>query len=386
MDASYAALVGHRPARRLLYALATTTLSYGMLTLTVLLTVERATGSYRTAGFAVAAWALTASVSAPFRGRLIDRGGARIWLPAMACGYAVFLVALDLAAHGGLPPWSLVLLAAGSGLSAPPIFASARSLWVHVVEPDLVRRGYALMSLLYDAGQIVGPIVAAAVFLFSSWPGAFICGAFAVCGALLSLPARRHVDADVTPKPMPALRGNRALVGLLGVSILFGSSQGVVQVAVPAASSHWGHTALAGVLLAAFAAGSVTGALWYGSRVWRLGPFERYLRAVVLVGVLLAPSAFTRSPAQLGIVLFATGLAFGPATVALFETLDVLAPGSGAESLTWVTTAEAAGSATGSALAGVLASHGSVWAAFALGAAGAGAAGVAGLALRRGRR
>src|SRR4051794_21276302 len=136
MDASYAALVGQRPARRLLYALATTTLSYGMLTLTVLLTVERATGSYRTAGFAVAAWALFAAVSAPFRGRLIDRGGARVWLPAMASGYAGFLVALDLAAHGGGPPWLLVVLAAGSGLSAPPIFASARSLWVHVVEPE----------------------------------------------------------------------------------------------------------------------------------------------------------------------------------------------------------------------------------------------------------
>src|SRR4051812_34562855 len=200
MDAAYAALVGHRPARRLLYALATTTLSYGMLSLTVLLTVERATGSYRVGGFAVAAWALMAAVSAPFRGRLIDRGGARVWLPAMAAGYAGALIALDLAAHAGLPPWSLVLLSAASGLSAPPIFASARSLWVHVVEPDLVRRGYALMSLLYDAGQIVGPIVAAALFLFSSWPAAIACGAFAVCGALLSLPARRQIDADVTPE------------------------------------------------------------------------------------------------------------------------------------------------------------------------------------------
>src|SRR3954470_2872287 len=99
MDASYAALVGHAPARRLLYALATTTLSYGMLTLTVLLTVERATGSYRAGGFAVAAWAATSGVSAPFRGRLVDRGGTRVWLPALAAGYAGFLAALDIAAH-----------------------------------------------------------------------------------------------------------------------------------------------------------------------------------------------------------------------------------------------------------------------------------------------
>jgi MFS family permease len=386
MDASYAALVGHRPARRLLYALATTTLSYGMLSLTVLLTVERSTGSYRTAGFAVAAWALMAAVSAPFRGRLIDRGGARIWLPAMACGFAGFLVALDLAAHGGAPGWSLVLLAAGSGLSAPPIFASARSLWVHVVEPELVRRGYALMSLLYDAGQIVGPIVAAAFFLFSSWPAAFVCGAFAICGALLSLPARRQIDADVTPVPMPSLLSSPALAGLLAVSILFGGSQGVVQVAVPAATAHWHQASLAGVLLAAFAAGSVTGALWYGSRVWHLSAFDRYLRAVLLVGLLLIPAVFADNPAELGVVLFFTGMAFGPATVALFETLDVLVPGTGAESLTWVTTAEAAGSAAGSALAGVLSSHGNVEVAFGVAATGAGVAALAGLLLRRARR
>src|SRR3954468_19257579 len=104
MDASYAALVGHRPARRLLYALATTTLSYGMLSLTVLLTVQRATGSYRTGGFAVAAFALFTASAAPLRGRLIDRGDARLWLPAMAAGYAGFLVLLDLAAHAGAPP------------------------------------------------------------------------------------------------------------------------------------------------------------------------------------------------------------------------------------------------------------------------------------------
>ena len=185
---------------------------------------------------------------------------------------------------------------------------------------------------------------------------------------------------------MPSLRGSPALAGLLGVSILFGGSQGVVQVAVPAATAHWHQASLAGVLLAAFAAGSVTGALWYGSRVWHLSAFDRYLRAVLLVGVLLVPAVIVEQPAELGVVLFLTGLAFGPATVALFETLDVLVPGSGAESLTWVTTAEAAGSAVGSALAGVLSSHGSVAAAFGIAAAGAGAAALAGILLRRARR
>ena len=110
MTASYAALLGQRPARRLVYALVVTTLGYGMYSLTVLLTVEGATGSYREAGFAVAAFALFAASTAPLRGRLIDRRGVRHWLPALALGYAAALVALDVAAHAGAPAWVLVLL------------------------------------------------------------------------------------------------------------------------------------------------------------------------------------------------------------------------------------------------------------------------------------
>jgi predicted MFS family arabinose efflux permease len=53
-------------------------------------------------------------------------------------------------------------------------------------------------------------------------------------------------------------------------------------------------------------------------------------------------------------LLLLAGLAYGPATVSVFESIDVLAPGSGAEGLTWITTAEAAGWALGSALAGLL--------------------------------
>jgi MFS family permease len=386
MTASYAALLGHRPARRLVYALVVTTLAYGMYSLTVLLTVERATGSYREAGFAVAAFALFAGVSAPFRGRLIDRRGVRVWLPAFAIGYAVSLLALDVAAHAGAAAWTLIFFAACSGLSAPPIFASARPVWAQIVDPMLVRRGYALTSLLYDAGQIVGPVLASLAFLYSSWPGAIVCGALAVAGAFLSLPAREGLLHDAKPAPMPRLRETPALAGLLAVSVIFGGAQGVVIVAVPAAAAHWGRSSLAGPLLALFAAGSVSGALWYGARHWTAGPLHRYLVAVLAFGLLLVPAALTDDVGQLGLVLFLSGLAFGPATVSLFETLDVIVPGGGAEALTWVTTGEAAGSAAGSALAGVLATRSGIAAPFALAASATVLAAAVALAFRRGRQ
>ena len=386
MPPSYLSLARSRPARRLVYALSAATVSFGMLSLTVLLTVERSTGSYRDGGFAVGAFALAAAVTAPFRGRLVDRRGARVWLPVLSLGYASSLVLLDVTAHRGGPTWLLVLLGGASGFSAPPLFASARALWPHVVEPGLLRRGYAITSLIYDAGQIAGPIVASLTFLVSSWIGALVCGAFAVAGALLSLPAREGLHTLTRPRPMPSLRRSPALAGLLAVSIVFGGAQGVVQVAVPAVAARWDHSSLAGPLLGAFAAGSVVGALWYGSRHWHVPVLDRYLRAVLLVGGLLAPAALADNPAELGVALFAAGLAFGPATVAIFESLDVLAPGAGAEALTWVTTGEAAGSAGGSALAGVLATRSGPAAPFALASAGVAAAAAIAMVARRSRR
>jgi len=368
VTASYLELVRRRPARRLLYALSVTTLSFGMLSLVVVLTVEQATGSYRDGGFAVAAFALFAGITAPARGRLVDRRGARRWLPGLASGYAAALVALDIAAKSGGAAWLLIALSALAGASCPPLFASARAVWPYAVEAELLRRGYAMTALIADVGQVAGPVVASLLFLVSGWPGALVCAVFGVAGALLSLPARGLAGADVRPAPMPALRESPKLVGLLCVSVVFGGSLGVVNVAVPAAAGHWDHAALAGPLLGLFAAGSVTGGLWYGTRHWRAPVLERYLRAALALGLLLAPAAFAGSAAQLAPVLFAAGLAFGPANVALFESLDVLAPGSGTEALTWITTAEAGGSAAGSALAGILVTRVGVSAPFAVAA------------------
>jgi MFS family permease len=168
---------------------------------------------------------------------------------------------------------------------------------------------------------------------------------------------------------MPKLFESRALAGLLVVSIFLGAAVGLVQVAVPTIAGEWDRGWLAGPLLAAFALGSVAGALWFGSRRWQRSVLDRYLYSVLALGLLLAPVGLASSPAVLAALLLLAGLAFGPATVSVFESLDVLAPGGGAEALTWVTTAEAAGWAAGGAVAGLLVIHVGDWAPFVLGSA-----------------
>jgi predicted MFS family arabinose efflux permease len=366
MTVSYLALVRLRPARRLIYALSAAALSFGMVSLTLLLTVARATGSYPDGGFAVGAFALAAGISAPVRGRLVDRRGARTWLPALALGYAASLVALDVIAHRGAPMWVLVGLGGAIGISTPPLFSSARAVWRRAVGPTLLRRGYAVTALLGDAGQVAGPVLASLLFLVSGWLAPLVCASAGLVGAFLSLPERDPTTPRAEPTPMPRLFANRRLPGLLAISIALGGGVGLVQVGVPTVAGRWHHASLSGPLLAAFGFGSVLGALWYGSRSWRWPVIDRYLWSVVVVGVLLAPGALAGGPSTLAPVLVLAGLAFGPATVSLFEALDVLAPGSGAEALTWVTTAEASGQAGGSAIAALLATHAATWAPFAL--------------------
>ena len=365
MSESYAALLRLAPARRLVYALTAACLSFGMVSLTILLLVERETGSYPAGGLGAAAFALLAGVSAPFRGRLVDRRGARPWLPLLATGYTIFLVVLDIVAGSmQAPAWLLIALAGAAGISAPPLFATARSVWSQVVQGSLLRRGYAVTSLIADIGLVAGPALAGLLVLVTGWIAPLVCGLAALVAAVFSLPPREPGARPVQPRPMPRLRESRSLSGLLVVSVLLGTAVGLAQVAVPTVAAQWGESSLAGPLLAALAFGSVLGALWFGGRRRHRSVIDRYLLAVFVLGVLLAPVGLARGPVELSLLLIAAGLALGPATVSLFETLDVVAPGSGAESLTWVTTAEAGGTALGSAVAGPVVLHVGIWAPF----------------------
>jgi MFS family permease len=361
---SYLALVRVAPARRLIYALSAACISFGMLPLAILLSVQDATGSYPNGGYAVACFGVTAGLSAPFRGRLVDRRGPRPWLPGLAGSCAACLIALDLLGQSAAPTWVLVGLAGLAGLAAPPLFASARAVWPHAVEPPLVRRGYAVTSLINDVGQVAGPALAGLLFVIAGWTVLPLCAAAMVVAAVLSVSRAEGEGPRPRPQPMPGLRGNRALVGLLVLSVLLGAAVGLVQVAVPTMAATWEASSLTGPLLAAFALGSVAGALWFGSRNWRGRALDRYLISVLALGLLLAPVALATNPPALAFGLLIAGLAFGPATVSVFESLDVLAPGSGAEALTWVTTVEATGWAAGSAVASPLVIHVGTWAPF----------------------
>jgi MFS family permease len=353
VSGGYRALFGRPSVRPLLAAISTAFLSFGMIGLALILTTHRATGSFGVAGLVMAAFSVGASVLAPARGRLIDRRGIRPWLIVFAGGYGASLALLVVLASGGSGTWPLVVCAACAGASAPPLISTSRGLWAATVEPALLRRAYALTSLIGDVGTVVAPALCGVLFVVAPWSPLLVCAASPLVGAAIvthrfaSLARSERSDDDARH-----LLSGSAMRALLVVSVALGAALGFVEVAVPASATRWGVESYTGLLLASFALGSVVGGLWFGRREWHRSAQERYLIAVGLLAIAYAPLLLATSPEALVPLLFIAGLSFGPATISLFEALDAAAPTGSTEALSWVTTAESAGIATGAVISG----------------------------------
>ncbi|HET6505923.1 MAG TPA: hypothetical protein VFG42_03980, partial [Baekduia sp.] len=164
---SYRAVLARPGARRLALACSMGWLSFAAYGLAVVLAVREATGSFATAGGAVAAFSAGSSLLAPARGRLVDRRGVRV-VAVLAAAHALAMALLVVGCVARWPPGGLLGAAAVAGACVPPLIATARALWPAVAGGDLVRAGHALNAALGDAGQVAGPALVGGVAALAS--------------------------------------------------------------------------------------------------------------------------------------------------------------------------------------------------------------------------
>ncbi len=119
-------------------------LDFAVFPLATVLLGHGSSGSFLDAGIVAGAWSVGGTVTAPLRGRLVDRHGQRWPMGAMAVLTALAVAGLVTATA----TTQLVLSGALAGASAPPIVASTRSLWARAVPHDLLRGAYALEAVL----------------------------------------------------------------------------------------------------------------------------------------------------------------------------------------------------------------------------------------------
>ncbi|MEV0402093.1 MFS transporter [Actinoallomurus sp. NPDC050550] len=367
---SYAAVLRAPHARRTFGAALLGRLSYGIVPLSLTLASAGATGSYATAGTAVAGFALAVSVLSPVRARLIDRYGPRRALPPMALAYALVLGALALlTARHGVPAAPLVVLALAAGAFPPPLGPVMRTLWSDLV-PDrrLLQRAYSLDTVAEELLFVTGPLLAGLIAaLVGPAAGVAVGAGLVLAGtfALVSSPVARSQTgaAGETADPVengPTPRRSRGgSFGGLGRPVVLsagiGTCLGALGLLLVAFAARRHEAPAAAWAEAALSAGSAVGGLVYGSRSWRV---PGRVRLPVLTAALAAPLAVAGAAPglyALAAVVGVAGLFVAPAmTTAYLLAEESAAPGARTRAGAWVNTAFNAGSSIGMAAAGRL--------------------------------
>lgn len=353
----------------------------------ILLVAER-TGSYGSAGLVSGAYFVGTALSAPARGRAVDRFGAlRVILPLAIADSAAFAAIVVLAVADASTA-ALVVAAALAGLLMPPSVSALRTLWSGLTRtPEEQHAANALQSIVLDLVNIAGPLLGGALAAVASPAAALgtssVCMLLAGAAFALSPPARAFRPAPVARTRLGAL-GATGIRTLVLLSFPGGMAVGILEIAAPSFADDRGSGAAGAVPLAAMALGSIAGALLYGARTWSAPAATRFLRLHALLALGIAVAALATSVPVLAALLLLVGVVFGPINTTSFGLLDDVAPpGTATEALTWLIAAFSAGAAAGSALGGAVHEGAGAQATF-LAAAAAALLTAALLALRRG--
>jgi MFS family permease len=359
-------------------------LPLAMLSIAILVHVQRITGSFAIAGLACSAYAICGALASPMLGRLVDRHGQTTVLVAGAAMTAATLIAMGLLPADG-PHALLVALAGAAGLATPPLAACVRTLLPAIVaRPSELPALFALESTLLEVTFVAGPPLALGLgALWSTGAALVVSGLVLVSGTVAFATHRAsrawRPDAAAARSRAGSLRAPaiRILIMVeLGTGIVFGAT----EVGVTATATHTAGAVAAAPLLALWGAGSVIGGLIvtrWGARLRGALHLPLLLAALaVFHGALLVS---THSLMAMGMIIMAAGATIAPTGSVIYAMVDRFAPaGTQTEAFSWLYTAASTGTAVGAGAAGALVQAVGPGAAFTLaGIAGGVAAAVA---------
>lgn len=357
--ASYAAVFRLPHARRTFGAALFGRLGYGVVSLSLVLSLTAATGSLPAGGLLTTLFGTVSVLLGPARAALIDRLGARRGLPALALPFAAGLFVLAACVRQpGAPRWLLAVPVVAAGASCPPLGPTMRALW-HALTPDeaLLQRAFSLDTVAEELIFLTGPLLVVAV---RPVPGLVLSGALITAGALAmaASPAARLLA------PVPRAASVRLrLLGAEGAGVRkaayaaggLGMCLGGLYLFVIAAAGRAHHPSAAGWILAAQSAGSALGGVLHGRVTWRTPAAARLPHLLLGLAVPLAATAAAPGLPTLALGVAATGLLLAPTLSTAYLVAARLAPpGAATRATTWVNSAINAGTSAGGALSSLL--------------------------------
>jgi MFS family permease len=341
-------------------------LPQSMVGIGTVLMVEGLYGSYAAAGRVSGVLVIAQALLSPQVARWVDRSGQRRVLLPMLALTTLSLAGLVVAAWLRAPEGLLWLFALLGGGSQGSYGSYVRARWSYVVrEPKRLHTAYSLESAIDELGFIIGPVLATTLAT-AVLPPAGVAVAVVVggAGALLFLAQRRTeppLAAPVGSERIGTVRapGRRSALLMPGMPILavtfvaMGTIFGASDVATVAFAQEQGNQGLSGLILAAFALGSMVAGLVYGALHLRSSLSVRFV--IGLVGLAAGVSLFlvTHSLLSLAAVMSVTGLAIAPTIINGNAMAQALVPPERlTEALAWVSAALGVGASLGSWLAG----------------------------------
>ncbi|MEU9172653.1 MFS transporter [Streptomyces sp. NPDC048420] len=366
MSASYARVLRIPHARRTFANALLGRLSYSVVPLSVMLAVNRASGSYAVAGAVMALFGATVVFLAPARAALIDRHGPRRALIPLLAAY-VLLPALLTAAlwRPGAPPVLLGTLTALAGACVPPLGPTMRAVWSRLAQDDkaLLQRAYSLDGVAEELLFVSGPLLVGVLVGVAAPTAGIVVGAALMVAGTAGFVRSPAVGAvpPAGPSSVRRDRGRRRVLRRVGrpvgAAAAVGLALGVLDllVVVFAERHHLGGASVAWVL-AALSAGSAAGGMLNGAVNWTLPARTRLALLTACLGLALVGAGLAPGLGTLALVVAGAGFFVSPAiTTAYLIADDAVVPEARTLAGAWVNTAVNAGSTAGTAVAGALA-------------------------------
>ncbi|MEU0129319.1 MFS transporter [Streptomyces sp. NPDC006289] len=331
-------------------------LPMGMFSVSAVIMIADAHGSYALAGAVTATGLAATAVVAPWTARLVDRyGQARIAVPATATA-ALGSLALLLCVHYDAPVWTLFAAYAATA-TTPNTGGMSRARWafLHRGDPAALHTANSFEQAADELCFMLGPVLAASLCGALFPEAGTLTGAILMMTGVLVFAAQRSTEPPVAPRSRAAspLRtpGTPALLAVfLATGAVFGAME-VVSIA------HAG-----GAILALQAGGSCVAGLLYGSLRPAVDIRRRLLLCLAgmtaLMSLPLIATATTDSLLVLAGCLLLAGAATAPTMVTGMTLIQRLTPRAQInEGMTLAVTALLGGIAAGSAGGGWMVEH-----------------------------